>query len=47
MYLNDLGIPLADRYKRTGAMADLKEAIQLMGQAVDMSPDNDPIRAVY
>jgi hypothetical protein len=45
MYLNNVGISLGDRYSRTGATADLEEAIQVARKAVDATPDNHPDQA--
>ncbi|EED11432.1 hypothetical protein TSTA_080430 [Talaromyces stipitatus ATCC 10500] len=45
MYLNNLGAYLGNRYFRTGAMADLEEAIQVGRRAVDATPENQLDRA--
>ncbi|KAK4148475.1 hypothetical protein C8A00DRAFT_47666 [Chaetomidium leptoderma] len=44
--LNNLGNKLESRYERTGAMADLEEAIGVARQAVAATPDDHPNRAV-
>jgi hypothetical protein len=41
-WLNSLGVMLESRYKRTGAMADLEEAISVARQAVDATPADHP-----
>ncbi|KAL8365101.1 hypothetical protein RB595_004089 [Gaeumannomyces hyphopodioides] len=45
--VNDMGVGkhLGDRYSRTGAMADLEEAIRLGREAVDATPLDHPDRA--
>lgn len=41
-----LGI-LTERYSRTGAIADLEEAIQVSQQAIDATPDDHPDQGIY
>ncbi|ROT37123.1 hypothetical protein SODALDRAFT_279961, partial [Sodiomyces alkalinus F11] len=43
--MNNLGCMLQSRYERTGATADLEEAIGVARQAVEATPDNHPDRA--
>ncbi|KAH8697307.1 CHAT domain-containing protein [Talaromyces proteolyticus] len=47
MYLNDLGVPLYDRFLRMGVIDDLEECIRITGQAVGMTPDYHPKQAMY
>ncbi|MEU6408167.1 tetratricopeptide repeat protein [Microbispora sp. NPDC046933] len=42
--LSSLGIVLLTRFERTGAMADLDEAIQRGRQAVQLTPADHPNR---
>ncbi|KAH6871883.1 CHAT domain-containing protein [Thelonectria olida] len=44
-WLNNLGVRLGDRYSRTGAMADLEEAIRVAREAVKATPEDHPDRA--
>ncbi|KAL2192307.1 CHAT domain-containing protein [Corynascus similis CBS 632.67] len=44
-YLGNLGTDLRRRYERTGALADLEEAIEIARQAVGSTPHNHPNRA--
>jgi hypothetical protein len=47
-WLNNLGGFLASRYKRTGEIKDLEEAIQTAQQrAMESTPADDPDRAVW
>ncbi|KAH8661816.1 hypothetical protein BGZ61DRAFT_316863, partial [Ilyonectria robusta] len=43
--LNNAGTRLGYRYSRTGAMADLDEAIRLGREAIDATPLDHPARA--
>jgi hypothetical protein len=40
--LNNLVNKLESRYKRTGKIEDLKEAIQVARQAVNITPEDHP-----
>ncbi|KAH7129911.1 CHAT domain-containing protein [Dactylonectria estremocensis] len=43
--LSKLGFYVYARYKRTGSMSDIDEAIRLLKEAVQLTPKNDPNRA--
>ena len=45
--LNNLGTKLEIRYKRTGKIEDLEEAIQVARQAVDVTPKDHPDLAAW
>ncbi|KAH8675242.1 hypothetical protein BX600DRAFT_507495 [Xylariales sp. PMI_506] len=46
-YLNNLGVYLEGRYERTGAKADLEEAISITRQTVDLIPIDHPDQTGY
>lgn len=45
--LQSLGVGYNNRYRRTGAMADLEMSIKVKQKAVDLTPDDHPDRAGY
>ena len=44
-WLNNLGVGLGDRYERTEAIVDLEEAIGVIREAVDITPEDHQYRA--
>ena len=47
MYLSNLGVALRRRFDRTGALADLDEAITVGRQAVTLTPTDHPELGMY